>query len=136
MPLKKKKKVIKRKPAKKVIKKKVAPKRKLALKPKKKLAPKPKKKIIKKAAKAKIKKLPVIGIVTHYFPQVRAAVIKLKMPLATGDLIKIKGHTSEFTQTVTSMQMDRTPIAAAKKGQEIGLEVISRVREHDIVLKP
>ncbi len=126
MPLKKKKKAIKRKPAKKIVKKKPAPK------PKKKVAPK--KKIIKKAAKAK--KLPIIGTVTHYFPKVRAAVIKLKMPLATGDLITIKGHTSEFTQTVTSMQMDRTPIAAAKKGQEIGLEVISRVREHDVVLKP
>jgi len=131
MPLKKKKKAIKRKPAKKIVKKKAAPKKK---KPAPK--PRPKKKIIKKALKKAPKKAPIIGIITHYFPKVRAAVVKLKMPLSTGDLIKIKGHTSEFTQTVTSMQMDRAPIAAAKKGQEIGLEVISRVREHDVVLKP
>jgi hypothetical protein len=77
----------------------------------------------------------VIGLVTHYFPQVRAAVIKLKAPLAIGDAIKIKGHTTDFKQAITSMQIDRTPITSAKKGDEIGLLVDSRVRQHDVVYK-
>ena len=64
-----------------------------------------------------------------------AAVIKLKAPLAIGDTIKIKGHTTDFTQGITSMQIDRTPINQAKKGQEIGLLVNSRVRQHDLVYK-
>ncbi|MDI6759152.1 MAG: hypothetical protein QMD94_05730, partial [Candidatus Omnitrophota bacterium] len=77
----------------------------------------------------------IIGIVTHYFPKVRAAVIKLKAPLATGDTIKIKGSTTDFIQSVTSIQDEHIAINSAKKGQEIGLLADSRVREHDIVYK-
>ncbi|MBN2830684.1 MAG: translation elongation factor-like protein [Candidatus Omnitrophica bacterium] len=76
-----------------------------------------------------------MGIVTHYFPHVQAAVIKLKAPLSVGDKIKIKGHTTDFTQIITSMQMDRVDIASAKPGQEIGLLVSSRVRQNDVVTK-
>jgi putative protease len=92
---------------------------------------------VKKAA-TKQKKVPkenIIGTVTHYFPQVRAAVIKLKAPLAIGDTIKIKGHTTDFKQKITSMQIDHVPVETAKKGQEIGLLVESRVRQHDAVTK-
>jgi hypothetical protein len=66
---------------------------------------------------------------------VRAAVIKLKAPLSIGEVIKIKGHTTDFTQSVVSMQIDRVPINQAKKGDEIGLLVNSRVRQHDTVSK-
>ena len=77
----------------------------------------------------------LLGIVTHYFPHVRAAVIKLKGPLSNGEAIKIKGHTTDFTQVITSMQIDRVPITGAKKGDEIGLQVNSRVRQQDKVYK-
>jgi hypothetical protein len=90
----------------------------------------------KKAAAAKALKKKVIGIVTHYFPKVRAAVVKLKVPLSVGDTVKIKGHTTDFIQAVNSMQIDHVPIDAAKKGDEIGLLVNSRVRGNDIVMKP
>jgi len=117
---------------KKALKKKPVKKSTLKKKPVKKAA----KKTVKKARKpAKLAKN-VIGIVTHYFPHVQVAVVKLKAPLAAGDTIKIKGHTTDFTQAVTSMQMDHAPITTAKKGQEIGLQVESRVRRHDLVTKP
>lgn len=95
---------------------------------------------IKAKAKAKPKPRPklkegVIGIVTHYFPHVRAAVIKLKAPLAVGDKVKIKGHTTDFTQSVDSLQIDRVSVDTAGKGAEIGLLVVSRVRQHDVVYK-
>lgn len=77
----------------------------------------------------------LIGTVTHYFPHVQAAVIKLKGPLVTGDTVKIKGHTTELTQMVTSMQIDRVTISSAKKGDEIGLQVSSRVRQGDKTYK-
>jgi len=131
MPLKKKKK--------KVSKKKVTTKKKKIIKIKvvkkvikKSLVRKPKKKV---AAKPKGKKENIIGKVTHYFSKVRAAVIKLKAPLAIGDTVKIKGHTTDFKQNVHSIQIDRVPINQAKKGQEIGLLVDSRVRQHDVVYK-
>ncbi|MDD5109372.1 MAG: hypothetical protein PHC29_07745 [Candidatus Omnitrophica bacterium] len=109
-----KKKIIKRKPA---LKKKTTPKKKLA---------------IKKPPK---KEGNLIGLITHYFPHVQAAVIKLKGPLAIGNMVKIKGHTTDFTQPVTSIQIDRVTIQNAKRGDEIGLQVISRVRQEDKVYK-
>ncbi|MFA5156318.1 MAG: hypothetical protein WC532_02855 [Candidatus Omnitrophota bacterium] len=129
MATKKKKKPVKKKATKKKAVKRTV-KRKVKAKPK--LRPKIKAKNPK--AKAKAKK-DVIGIVTHYFPHVRAAVIKLKVPLTAGVVVKIKGHTTDFTQNVDSMQIDRVPVNSAKKGDEIGLLVNSRVRQHDVVYK-
>lgn len=95
-----------------------------------------KRKIIpKKPARRLKKKENIIGIVTHYFPKVRAAVVKLKAPLAIGDTVKIKGHTTDFKQNVSSMQLEHVPVNSAKKGREIGLFVDSRVRQHDVVYK-
>jgi len=130
MPKKKKKSPLKKKraPAKKKLIKKMVAKKKIVRKAAKRVA----KKGAAKARKA-AKKEKIIGVVTHYFPKVRAAVIKLKVPLALGDTVKIKGHTTEFLQDVTSMQLDHVPIDVAKKGQEIGLLVDSRVRQHDMV---
>ncbi|MDD5130735.1 MAG: hypothetical protein PHS66_06810 [Candidatus Omnitrophica bacterium] len=76
-----------------------------------------------------------IGFITHYFPHVQAAVIKLKSPLSKGETVKIKGHTTDLTQVVTSIQIDRVDIQTAKKGDEIGLKVTSRVRQQDKVYK-
>lgn len=88
----------------------------------------------KKPAPLKIKEK-IIGTITHYFPKVRAAVVKLKAPLSVGDNIIIKGHTTNFAQIADSIQIDKTALNSAKKGQEIGLLVNSRVRQGDIVYK-
>jgi len=101
----------------------------------KKVVEKPAKKAKLKPALPKTKKEELVGIVTHYFPHVKAAVLKLKTPLALGETIKIKGHTTDFTQKVTSLQINRVPIEKAKKGDEIGLYVESRVRRKDKVYK-
>lgn len=90
---------------------------------------------IEKPLEPQLPKEEVVGVVTHYFPKVRAAVVKLKGTLAIGDTIHIKGHTTDFTQQVTSIQINHVPVNTAKKGQEIGLLVDSRVREKDIVYK-
>jgi hypothetical protein len=128
MPSKKKRKPAKKKPAKKkaVVRKKTVGKKPIKKRATKKVVTK--KKVIKKGEKP-------IGVITHYFPQVRAAVIKLKAPLIVGETIKIKGHTTDFKQTITSLQIDRVPIQSAKKGDEIGVLVDSRVRQHDAVYK-
>lgn len=128
MALKKKK--AKGKPAKKRIVRKKSAARKAA----------PKKKTLKKVAVKKAKRIAgkakdIIGTITHYFPKVRAAVIKLKVPISIGQAIKVKGHTTDFVQTITSMQVDHVPVSTAKKGEEIGLLVNSRVRQHDLVYK-
>ena len=121
-------------------KKRAAPKRRAARKKAIKRRPVRRKVLVKRVAKAKKptaagRKEGVIGIVTHYFPKVRAAAIKLKRPLNLWDNIRIKGHTTDFTQAVNSLQIDCQPITSAKKGQEIGLLVSSRVRRNDLVYK-
>lgn len=122
MPLKKKKKKVSRKKVVKRVKRKVIKKRL-------------RKRSVPKTTVAKKPKEDIVGVVTHYFPKVRAAVIKLKLPLAIGNVVKIKGHTTDFTQNVTSIQIDHVPVNQAKKGQEIGVLVDSRVRQRDIVYK-
>jgi putative protease len=55
--------------------------------------------------------------------------------LTIGDLIRIKGRTTDYTQFVTSMQIEHVPVQTANAGDVIGLEVKDRVREHDTVYK-
>jgi hypothetical protein len=129
-----------KKPIKKLLKKKTKTLKKPAKKSVKIINKKNTKKKLVLKKKPVVKKTPkiegnLIGTITHYFPHVQAAVIKLKAPLAKGETVKIKGHTTDLTQLVTSMQIDRVDIETAKKGDEIGLQVSSRVRKQDKVYK-
>ena len=51
------------------------------------------------------------------------------------NLLMYKGHTTDFTETVQSMQIDNQPVDEAKVGDMIGVKVKERVRENDIVFK-
>jgi putative protease len=117
---------------KKIIRKRVKPAKAKAKKAVKKAAKKTKIKLVK-APEIKLEK---IGKVTHYFPHVKAAAVKLmKSGIAVGDKIYIKGHTTDFKESVRSIQLDHVSIAKGKKGQEIGLFVKSRVRIGDTIYK-
>lgn len=77
-----------------------------------------------------------IGEVTHYFGKISVAAIKLTDGgLKVGDTIHIKGHTSDFTQTVDSIQIEHNKVTEAKKGGSIGIKVSEHVREKDEVFK-
>ncbi|MBL7070620.1 MAG: hypothetical protein ISS26_00400 [Candidatus Omnitrophica bacterium] len=77
-----------------------------------------------------------MGKVTHYFPQVRAgAIIIKKGKVAIGDILRIKGHTTDFKQKVKSIQIERVPVEEASAGEEIGVLMRSRVRINDLVYK-
>ena len=97
-----------------------------------------KRRAVRKVTAQKVRKpiLEPIGLITHYFPQVKAGVIKVtKGRLALGDTIHIKGHTTDFKQKIVSLQLDHQPIQSAQKGQEVGIQVKSRVWQHDLVFK-
>lgn len=77
-----------------------------------------------------------IGVISHYFGKISVAGIEIeKGKLETGDTIHIKGHTTNFTQIIKSMQIDLQIVDVAKKGDSIGIKVSERVREHDQVYK-
>jgi len=95
------------------------------------------KKVIKvKEEKMKEEKIgDEVGKVTHYFSNIGVGVIKVSKKIKVGDSIRIKGATSDFTQTIDSMQIEHKNVEDAKKGQSIGLKVAEHAREHDVVYK-
>ena len=77
-----------------------------------------------------------LGRVTHYFSKIGVAAIEITQDtLAVGDTIHIKGHTSDFTQKIDSMQIDGTSVREATVGQSVGFKVARHAREHDEVYK-
>ncbi len=77
-----------------------------------------------------------IGKVTHYFGKIHVAAIDLTDgELHVGDKVHIKGHTSDFVQTIDSMEIDHHPVATAAAGESVGTRVAGHAREHDAVFK-
>ena len=77
-----------------------------------------------------------IGTVTHYFKEPSVAVVKVTDgELHLGDKIHVLGYTTDFTETVTSLQVDHKWIDEANAGEEVAVAVIDRVRPHDQVFK-
>ncbi len=76
-----------------------------------------------------------VGTVTHFFPKISVAVVKLNAALKEGDAITFEGHGKSFEQKVASMQIEHKQIKSAKKGQEAGMKVDEEVKKGDKVYK-
>lgn len=76
-----------------------------------------------------------IGEVFSYYSKIGVAAIKLKSVLKKGDKIHIKGHTTDFEQTVKGMQIEHKSVPKAKKGDDLGIKVDDRVRPGDKIYK-
>ncbi len=77
-----------------------------------------------------------VGHITHYFSKINVAVVEITGgSLKVGETIHIKGHTTDFSQTVESLQQEHQQIMEAKKGDEVGMKVEEAVRQGDLVFK-
>ena len=77
-----------------------------------------------------------IGTVAHYFDHIGVAAIEISEgELCTGDTIHIKGHTTDFTTTVASMQIEHEQVEKAKPGDAVGIKTDEKARQHDKVFK-
>jgi putative protease len=77
-----------------------------------------------------------IGVVIHYWSKIGVAGLKVTDgELKVGDTIHIKGHTSDFTQSVESMQVESHSVEVARPGDDVGIKVIDQAREHDEVFR-
>ena len=77
-----------------------------------------------------------IGKVTHWFGHIQVAAIEITAgTLRVGDTIRIKGHTSDFTQKIDSMQIEHEQVQEATVGQAIGIKTAEHARVHDAVYK-
>jgi len=87
----------------------------------------------KKKAAAKKSKEKVVGKAEHFFDKINVLTFTLKSPLKVGDIIRIKGHTTDFVQRVDSMQIEHVPVQKAKKGDGVGIKVKEFVRHTDVI---
>lgn len=77
-----------------------------------------------------------VGIVEHWFGHIDVAGIKItKGPVKVGDKLHFKGHTTDFTDTIQAIQIEHNSVPEAKTGDDVGIRVSQRVREHDKVFK-
>ncbi len=76
-----------------------------------------------------------IGQVLDFFKHVNVIAIKLSGELSVGDRIHIKGHTTDFIQEVSSIQIEHQPVTKAKAGDDVGIKISENVRHGDKVFK-
>jgi putative protease len=76
-----------------------------------------------------------IGKVTHYFDHISVAVLALKKPLKVGETVHFLGHSTDFQQEVTSMQVEHKPIQSAKAGDDVAMKVEQKVHPNDEVFR-
>ncbi|HEY67282.1 MAG: translation elongation factor-like protein [Chloroflexi bacterium] len=77
----------------------------------------------------------LIGKVTHWFGRIGVAGIELTDKLSVGDRVHILGHTTDFEQEITSMQIMHQDVGEAGPGDEVGVKLQFRARPGDRVYK-
>ncbi len=78
----------------------------------------------------------LVGTVTHYFNGPGVAVVRVtEGDLRLGDKLHFVGHTTDFTETLTSMEVDHNKVEHAGPSEEIAIKVVERTRPHDQVFK-
>ncbi len=77
----------------------------------------------------------LLGQVEDYFAHVNVMALKLLAPVSVGNMIRIKGHTTDITQKVESMQIEHQPVQTASAGDSVGIKIADRARRTDVVYK-
>ena len=78
-----------------------------------------------------------IGVVTHYYSHLSVVAMQLEpgARLRVGDVIHIRGHTTDFTQRIESLEVNHASVSEAGPNDDFGLKVVDHAREHDVVFK-
>ena len=77
-----------------------------------------------------------IGVVTHYYSHLSVATLRLESgTLRVGDVIQVRGHTTDFNHKVESLEVNHAPATEVGPNDDFGLKVVQHAREHDVVYK-
>jgi putative protease len=77
-----------------------------------------------------------VAVIVKFFSKPSVAALQVTNgSIKNGDTLRYVGHTTDFTEVVTSMEIDNQPVEEAKVGDLIGVKVKERVRENDKVYK-
>lgn len=75
-----------------------------------------------------------IGKVTHYYDKLGVAIVEvMNQALKVGDRVKVSGHDKEFTQEVTSLQVEHEKVDKVKAGETCGLKIDEPAKEGDVL---
>ncbi len=113
---------------------------------------KTKKAVAKKKVKARAKKAPArraapaplpwrqplegetpLGVVDDYYAHIGVIALTLQKPLAVGDKIHVRGHTTDLIELVESMQIGHQSVQQANAGDGVGIKVNDRCRKGDYI---
>lgn len=77
-----------------------------------------------------------VGIVVNFYAKPCVAAVKVTHgTIKIGDTLKYEGYTTDFTEIVSSMEIENQPVEKAIEGELVGVKVRERVRENDKVYK-
>lgn len=77
-----------------------------------------------------------VAVIVKFFAKPSVAALEVTNgTIKKGDLLKYKGHTTDFTEEIASMEIDNQPVDEVKAGDLVGVKVKERVREGDKVYK-
>jgi translation elongation factor EF-1alpha len=75
-----------------------------------------------------------VGVVLDYFRKAGVGAVEVtRGTIRIGDVLKFRGHTTDFVQRIDSIQVNHQAVKEAVEGDLIGIKVDERVREGDLV---
>lgn len=75
-----------------------------------------------------------IGNIEHFYDKIGVAVVELMGTVVLGDQIRVIGS-NEFSQKITSIQIEHEQVPEAKKGRKVGLKLDRPVKKGDEIFK-
>lgn len=77
-----------------------------------------------------------VAVIVKFFAKPSVAALEVtKGSIKKGDVLRYKGYTTDFTEAISSMEIDNQAVDEVKEGDLIGVKVKERVREGDKVYK-
>ena len=77
-----------------------------------------------------------VAVIVKFFAKPSVAALEITNGvIKVGDVLRYKGHTTDFTEEIKSMEIDNQAVEEAKVGDLVGIKVKERVRENDNVFK-
>ena len=77
-----------------------------------------------------------VGIVDHWFGHLNVAGVRITNgSIKPGDTLHFKGHTTDFQETIGSVQLEHEDVPEGKAGDDVGIKISQKVRPHDKVFK-
>lgn len=75
----------------------------------------------------------LVGVVTHFYPKVSVAAVRLVSNVRIGDEIIVEGRTSYSRQSIESIEKSGKKLWRAGKGETVGIKLKDKARKNDSV---